>query len=622
MCGIAGIASTSAVGARDWLATARDAMAHRGPDDVGEWWSPDSCVGLGHRRLSIVDLSPAGHQPMLPPQRDLCIVYNGEIYNYLALREQLAGLGHRFVSESDTEVILAAYREWGNACLGRLHGMYALALYDLRSRRLLLARDRAGEKPLFYAPAQGSIRFASELKALFADPALPRRLDWSAFDCYLADGYVAGDGCIIEGLKKLPAAHAMEFDVSTGQSRVWRYWEPPRFSSAAVPSDEALLDELQYLLGDAVRRQLIADVPVGVLLSGGVDSSIVTALAAAANSSVQTFTVRFPGHGAHDETEHARLIANHFGTRHVEIEADAADVSLLPRLARQFDEPMTDSSMVPTYLVSRMVRQHCTVALGGDGGDELFGGYPHYDRLLRMQRTFAPVPRFLRSAVGAAAGELIPPGVKGRTWLQALGTDLRTSIPPILQIFDKVTRRRLMHANPRWRSVAEAERARRLGESGELLDRATRLDFQTYLADDLLVKVDRAAMLSSLEVRAPLLDVSVIEFAFGRVPAHLKATTHSRKILLKRLAGRLLPPAFDRARKQGFSIPLSSWLQAGPWREFFRSVLLDDGVRWFDRHFVERLLDAEGPARNNGEKLFGLVMFELWRREYRIEMSA
>lgn len=622
MCGITGIAATIPVSARERLAEARDTLVHRGPDDLGEWWSPDSCVGLGHRRLSIIDLSPAGHQPMVSLQQDLSIVYNGEIYNYRALREQLADRGHRFLSDSDTEVILAAYREWGSQCLERLHGMFAMALYDLRSRRLLLARDRAGEKPLFYAASQGAIRFASELKALFADPSLPRRLDWKAFDCYLADGYVAGDACIVQGLKKLPPAHALEFDVSTGRSRVWRYWKPPGFIPQSTASEEALLQELEQLLGDAVRMQLVADVPVGVLLSGGVDSSLITALAAAANRTVRTFTVRFPGHGAHDETEHARLVSGYFGTHHLEIEADASNVSLLPRLATQFDEPVTDSSMVPTYLVSQAVRQHCTVALGGDGGDELFGGYPHYDRLLRMQRAVSAVPRWVRSATGSVASHVVPVGMKGRSWMRAVGTDLNTDVPPVMQILDVVARRRLMRGNHRWKPVAEAALKRRCDYQGGLLERATRLDFQTYLAEDLLVKVDRASMLASLEVRAPMLDVSVIEFAFGRVPPHLKATLHARKILLKRLAARLLPPAFDQARKQGFSIPLSNWLKGGPWRDFFRDVLLDGGANWFDRRFVARLLEVEGKGRDNSERLFGLVMFELWRREYRIEMDA
>jgi asparagine synthase (glutamine-hydrolysing) len=623
VCGIVGIAARSSVVSRDWLAAGRDQLDHRGPDDCGEWWSADGRVGLAHRRLAIIDLSAAGHQPMLSEKRDLCIVFNGEIYNFQELRVQLVASGHVFASGSDTEVILAAYREWDTECLAHLQGMFSLALYDLRQQRLLLARDRAGEKPLFYACDATSIRFASELKALLADKTLPRRLDWRAFDCYLADGYVPAETCILQGLKKLPPAHALVFDANSGASRVWQYWQLPKPPNAGgAVSEVELLDELDGLFEAAVRRQLIADVPVGVLLSGGVDSSLVTAFAARTTSSVKTFTVRFPGHGSYDETDHARLIARHFGTDHVEIDAEATQVGLLPMLARQFDEPLIDSSMVPTYLVSRIVRKHCTVALGGDGGDELFGGYPHYDRMLRLQRTFGALPRPLRAAAGALAGELIPSGVKGRNWLRALATNLQADVPAIAQIFDAVTRTRLMNGSRQWSAVAESIRADRLPRGGDLLQRATRLDFQTYLAEDLLVKVDRASMLSSLEVRAPMLDVGVIEFAFGRVPSHLKATTDARKILLKNLAKRLLPPSFDIARKQGFSIPLSNWLKSGPWLDYFREVLLDPATNWCNRGVVETLLAGERKGRSNSERLFGLLMFELWRREYRVEMNA
>jgi asparagine synthase (glutamine-hydrolysing) len=623
MCGIVGIAARSRVASRDWLVAGRDRLDHRGPDDRGEWWSSDGRVGLAHRRLAILDLTSAGHQPMPSLDRNLCIVFNGEIYNFQELRAQLAAGGCEFASGSDTEVILAAYREWGTECLERLHGVFALAIYDVRQRRLMLARDRAGEKPLFYACDTQGIRFASELKALLAETTLRRRLDWRAFDCYLADGYVPAEMCILEGLNKLPPAHALVFDTDSGVCRMWQYWQLPVPPSKQDTAAEAqLMGELEGVLETAVRRQLVADVPVGVLLSGGVDSSLVTALAARARSSVKTFTVRFRGYGSYDETDHARLIARHFGTDHVEIDAEATEVGLLPMLARQFDEPMIDSSMVPTYLVSRVVREHCTVALGGDGGDELFGGYPHYDRMLRMQRMLGAIPRPLRSMVGSLAGELIPSGVRGRNWLQALATDLQDGVPPVVQIFDAVTRKRLMKGNRRWSAVAENLREKKLPHGGDLLQRATRLDFTTYLAEDLLVKVDRASMLSSLEVRAPLLDVGVMEFAFGRVPSHLKATTGARKLLLKQLAKRLLPPAFDSTRKQGFSIPLSKWLQSGPWREYFRQVLLDPGTNWCDRRFVEKLLACEGTGRANSERLFGLLMFELWRREYQVEMDA
>jgi asparagine synthase (glutamine-hydrolysing) len=318
----------------------------------------------------------------------LCIVFNGEIYNFKDLRSELCARGHHFRTLTDTEVILAAYREWGHLCVEHLNGMFAFALYDAPRRRMLLARDRAGEKPLFYMVSSGTLRFGSELKALMADPRISRRIDPHAFDCYLAMGFVPGESCILEGVRKLPPAHALMFDLENGESRVWRYWKLPQADhcTPGEGADEAaLLDELEVLLEDAVRRQLVADVPVGVLLSGGVDSSLVTAMAARNTRGIKTFTVHFPGHRQYDESEHARLIARHFGTEHMELEASDASTDLLPILARQFDEPLVDSSMIPTYLISRLVRDHCTVALGGDGGDELFGGYAHYNRLLWLQ---------------------------------------------------------------------------------------------------------------------------------------------------------------------------------------------------------------------------------------------
>jgi asparagine synthase (glutamine-hydrolysing) len=295
--------------------------------------------------------------------------------------------------------------------------------------------------------------------------------------------------------------------------------------------------------------------------------------------------------------------------------------ALLPVLARQFDEPMTDSSMLPTYLLSKVVRQHCTVALGGDGGDELFGGYPHYDRMAWLANKTRAMPAALRRVVAGAAGAL-PVGLKGRNWLIAAGCDFSASVPAIAQMFDAPARRRLRAAGGWQEGFAERDRAARIPAAAELLQRATRLDFSTYLPEDLLVKVDRATMLSSLEVRAPLLDVAMIEFAFGKVPVRLKAQPGARKILLKRLAARLLPPEFDRARKQGFSVPLTRWLQGGEWREYFRGVLLDPGQRWFEHAHVAGLLARESERRANGERLFGLVMFELWRREYRVEIGA
>lgn len=619
MCGFIGIAAQIPQTNRAWLASGRDAMSHRGPDDSGEWWSSDRRVGLAHRRLSIIDLSNAGHQPMHDSLSGLSIVFNGEIYNFIDLRKELIARGYAFRSHSDTEVILAAYSEWGTQCLERFNGAFAFALFDARQQVMFLARDRAGEKPLFYHLSKSVLRFGSELKALLADTTLPRLIEPQSFDCYLAMGYVPGERCILKGFNKLPPAHALLFDLQTGQSKVWRYWDLPKSVSVNTKVDEiALLDELEFLLEDAVRRQLVADVPVGVLLSGGVDSSLITAMAVRGSNKVQTFTIGFPGYSKLDETEHALLISRHFGTQHTQLMAEQpALADLLPRLARQFDEPIVDSSMFPTYMVSQLVRQHCTVALGGDGGDELFGGYHHYSRLLWMQNKMRHLPPTLRKNIALATKYILPVGVKGRNWLLALGIDLRNDLPLIASYFDTASRRSLLQSMPDWRPQAEDIFSSRVPAHSDLLERATRMDFANYLSEDILVKVDRASMMNSLEVRAPFLDFRMIEFAFGKVPSDLKATENNKKILLKRLSSRVLPPKFDRHRKQGFSIPLGEWLKGGPFKQLFNDVLRDSKCT-FNRKMIDSLFAGQERGHNNSERLFALVLFELWRREYAV----
>ena len=594
-------------------------MLHRGPDDSGEWWSDDGQVGLAHRRLSIIDLSSAGTQPMRDDQRGLTIVFNGEIYNFQELRIELNKCGYSFSSASDTEVLLAAYSVWGTECLHKLNGMFAFAIYDSHRQTVFLARDRVGEKPLFYHLEEGTLYFASELKALLTNPSLSRRVNISSLDCYLANGYVPGDICILDGYNKLQPGHALCFDLHHGTTKVWRYWQLPAMQAGITQGridESALLDELEALLEDSVRRQLLADVPVGVLLSGGVDSSLITAMAVRASNKVKTFTIGFPGHGSLDETQHARLIARYFGTEHIELEAQPSPADLVYSLARQFDEPIADSSMIPTFLVSQLVHEHCSVALGGDGGDELFGGYGDYSRLLNMQRALGRLPLSLRKQVSIAA-EKLPVGLKGRNWLKRLGVDTQRSLWFNSNFFDVTTRSQLMSHHTDWEAVAESIRFERVPHQSDLLQRATRMDFANYLPEDILVKVDRASMLNSLEIRSPMLDYRLIEFAFSKVPSRLKATPMNKKILLKLLTDRLLPPEFDRQRKQGFSIPLAAWLKASPFRQLFRDVLLDSDCI-FDRRTVCGLLKGQDQGRSNADRLFSLVMFELWRREYSI----
>jgi asparagine synthase (glutamine-hydrolysing) len=621
MCGIIGMASTKRIHNKNWLMNGCDTLLHRGPDASGIWWSEGGQVGFAHRRLSIIDLSSDGNQPMKNVANNLCIVFNGEIYNYIDIKNELITKGVLFNTQSDTEVILAAYNEWGTDCLSHLNGIFSFAIHDLHSNQIFLARDRAGEKPLFYSIIDNQLKFASELKALMADPCFERTLDWESLDCYLAEGYIPGAKCILKGVKKLPAAHAMTFDTSNGNIKLWRYWQIPELainSQNKFQEDQLLVDELEYLLTDSVKRQLMADVPVGILLSGGVDSSLITALAARSNSNLKTFTVRFNGYDKFDETNHSRLIANYFGTMHIELDAQLDSINLLPILAKQFDEPIIDSSMIPTFLVTHLIKQHCTVALGGDGGDELFGGYSHYNRLLSLQAKAKNYPYFFRKLTADYSDKYLPVGYKGRNWLKALDTDFKYGLPLIANYFDYTSRSKLLNSQSALGS-AEKSWKDRINKNKDLLQRSTRTDFENYMVEDILVKVDRSSMLNSVEVRSPMLDYRVIEFAYSKVPSYLKTLPGERKILLKKLAHKILPPEFDKKRKQGFSIPLSVWLKNKTWENYFREILFDRDQIIFNQKYIQHLFDGLNKGYNNGERLFGLVMFELWRKEYNIK---
>lgn len=622
MCGIIGVC-TRDDRASSWpLAAMRDAMIHRGPDDQGMAWVHQDRVGLAQRRLAIIDLSDAGRQPMVDGEGRFSIVFNGEIYNYRELRSRLQSLGHQFRTGSDTEVILEAYRAWGEDCVKELNGMFAFCMWDRRRQRLFLARDRAGEKPLFYYSSADQFLFSSELKSLMAAPGFPRRLNHDALDYYLAFGYVPGSLCILEGVKKLPQGHAMTYDVRTGGLRVWQYWRLPDPQPRSAPVEE-LVDELDSLLEDSVRRQLTADVPVGVLLSGGLDSSLVTAMAARVSSKpVTTFTVAFPGHGSYNEGPFARQVASHFGTEHIELVGQAQSVELLPQLAEQFDEPMADSSMLPTYLVSQMIRRHATVALGGDGGDELFGGYTQHSWIQQLERRRRFLPRMVRDLLRPPTARLLPTGMRGRNYVLALLQDLPGSLAQFNLYFDEEFRRRLLaplnQRLSRPALFAEQYKMDLASRFETTVLKATGVDFMTYLVDDILVKVDRASMLASLEVRAPWLDYRIIEFAFRDVPDHLKATANERKILTRKLAERLLPAGLDLRRKQGFSLPLHDWFK-GDWGRFMADVLNEADPNLFSLREIQSLLDGQRRGLNNTQRLFALTIFELWRRRYQIE---
>ena len=380
------------------------------------------------------------------------------------------------------------------------------------------------------------------------------------------------------------------------------------------------MNELENLLKDSIKKQLVADVPVGVLLSGGIDSSLVTALAARGNKTIKTFTITFPGHKRYDESLHAKQISEYFETDHLELPLPEIGTDIIFKLAKQYDEPLTDSSMIPTYFVANLVKKHCDVALGGDGADELFGGYSHYSRLLWTKKYFRYLPKILKNILSYCSTNYLPLGFKGRNWFQSLANDLENKIPFIASYFDRYSREKLLLNSQNYSFNAEKVRSNNIPITHDLIQRLTKYDFLNYLSEDILVKVDRASMLNSLEIRAPFLDYRIIEFAFSSVPSELKTSTSNRKIILKNLAKKLLPKDIDLKRKQGFSVPLDTWLKQPPWLNLFKEVLLTSNDSLFNSNFIEGLFKGQQKGLINSERLFSLVLFELWRREYKITL--
>ena len=563
MCGIAGIIGNQGASdggrAVEMCARMCGTLVHRGPDDSGVWASEDGGVVLGHRRLSILDLSPLGRNPMAWDGGRLRLTYNGEIYNFRELRRQLEDEGFRFRSQTDTEVILAAYDRWGTQCAERFVGMFAFAIWDEPRRRLMLARDRLGKKPLYYSLRGGRLSFASELKALVKDPAFPRTVDRDALKLYLRYGYVPAPYSIFEAARKLPPGHIATFEA--GRLELVRYWDPvaiARSERADVSAAEADV-ALEKLLTDAVARRMVADVPVGAFLSGGIDSSLVVALMQDAGSGpARTFTIRFEN-PAYDESPHAAAVARHLGTdHHEETCSTSVMLDLTERLPEFFDEPFADSSAIPTYLVSQATRAQVTVALSGDGGDELFFGYPRYFFVDRAQWLLS-APRPVRRMLAHIAAQA--PWRRVQRTADVLRDDDRDPYKRFISYWSGPDVHALAGAAPETPAYSSAfERLQTLST----VERSPILDLVSYLPDDILTKVDRASMAVGLETRCPLLDHRVAEFAL-RLPLHLKTDGRVGKLPLRRLLQKRVPLHLIDRPKMGFGVPLAEWLR-GPLR--------------------------------------------------------
>ncbi len=641
MCGFAGFLSHDFADAEARLVAMRDAIRHRGPDDAGLWLDQAAGIALGQRRLSIVDLSPAGHQPMISASGGLVLIFNGEIYNYLDLRARLEteGRAPTWRGHSDTEVLLAGFEAWGvEATLARSVGMFAFALWDRAKRTLVLGRDRMGEKPVYYgwqgSGAQRAFLFGSELHALAAHPAFTARTSRGALVQFLRHGHVGEGNSIYEGLHKLPPATIAEISLDQAEPVLSTYWSLAEIAMrpSRVISPEMATEELEHLLRDAVARQMLADVPLGAFLSSGIDSSLVVALMQAQSvRPVKTFSMGFH-EKRYDEAKEARAIAAHLGTEHHELYISDADLrEAVPQMARIYDEPFADNSQIPTWLVCRMAREQVTVALTGDGGDELFGGYDRYRQGAALLRRTGKLPAQLRKATGRLAAKVparvwdallaplrkVPQGKEPNgQWAQRMGDYLAADNADELH--------RLLVS--RWRAPASAvlggsepesllaERAPFALPGRGMAERMMLLDQLTYLPDDLLAKIDRAAMSVSLETRAPLLDHRVVEFAWS-LPETMKLGPMGSKEPLRRVLYRHVPREMMERPKMGFEVPIGLWLR-GPLRDWAEALLEEGRLKregWFDNRLLRQVWSEHlSGTFNHGLALWNVLMFQAW----------
>ena len=624
MCGIAGRVNFRSGAPADAAVIKRmcDLLAHRGPD--GDGIHVDGAVGLGHRRLAIIDLSPAAAQPMGTPDGALWITYNGEIYNFQDLRRELGQQGHRFRTQSDTEVILAAYREHGVECLGRLRGMFAFALWDGRARTLFLARDRLGKKPLYYWLDEDGIAFASEPKAFMAEPGFRPRPDPEAINHYLTYQYVPTPLSAFTAVRRLPPAHFLL--LQDEQVSIRRYWRL-HFGQKRSLSEEEASQQLLDLLREAVRLRLISDVPLGAFLSGGIDSSAIVALMAEHSTQpVKTFSIGF-AEREYNELAYARLVAQRYHTDHHEFVVRPQAVEILPQLVWHYNEPYADSSAIPTYYLAQLTRKHVTVALNGDAGDENFAGYERYQaNVLALRYDWIPGPvrrslaLFARRLPAAQPRSLLS---HGKRFLEAFGEPRELRYARWMYHFDPTLKAEI--CTPEFLRAAGGHdpaelivQAYKNSDAPDFIDATLDVDVNTYLPDDLLVKMDIATMAHGLEGRSPLLDHQVMEYA-ASLPSHMKLRNGIKKYIFKRAVRDLVPPEVLERQKMGFAVPLHLWFRR-ELREMAYDILLSRRAverGYFRQAVVQRLLNEHTQGTHSWHyQLWNLLMLELWHRTF------
>lgn len=602
MCGICGFAGKCKSPPSEFSAILQamtDQLKHRGPDSTGFFSQPE--INLGIRRLRVIDLQ-TGEQPISSEDGSLQIILNGEIYNFQSLRADLEKKGHRFHTQSDTEVILHAYQEFGVECVTHLRGMFAFAIWDSTHQRLFLARDRVGKKPLYYTHVAGQLIFASELKSLLRHPATPREINPAAVDMYLTSGYIPAPHTIVKNVYKLPPAHWLTYEIETDHLTLQAYWQLDYTPKTSLSIQDAAL-ELRRLLTEAVRLREISDVPLGAMLSGGLDSTIIVGLMSEnATQPVKTFSIGFE-EAAYNELPYARQVATQFQTDHHELIVTPPSADNLSAIARYLDEPMADVSAIPTYYLARLARQNVTVALNGDGGDESFAGYKRYQAVMAYQR----IPTWAHHLIKPALAKIPPcqnfrhPIERARRAIKLSQQSLSQQFAHWMTLYDENSRQRLY--TPAFANIHAASETNL--PSGKL-DWMMAYDIQHYLPGDLLVKMDRMTMAHSLEARSPFLDHKVMEFA-ARLPENFKMRNLAGKHILKLACQDLLPFEIQKRPKQGFDVPIEAWLN-GELKSTTQAVIEMTKQRgWFQPHEIDQL---------SGKRLYALIILELWLQRF------
>jgi asparagine synthase (glutamine-hydrolysing) len=599
-----------------------EAIKQRGPDDFGVH-SPGPGVYLGSRRLSVQDISSNGHMPMSSIDGKVSIVFNGEIYNYKTLRNELISFGYKFISNSDTEVLLYSFIHWGQACLSRLDGMFAFVISDYRdiyTPKLFAGRDRAGEKPLYLYHKNSRLILSSELSPIMIDPQVDKSISIDSLHTYLGLGYIPAPSTILIYARKLLPGHSVFIDINSQKVDFDRYWQLPDSKKNSIINFESCSDTVFDLLKQSVADRLVADVPLGIFLSGGIDSSLITAAAAEVSQSrLKTFTIVFPNGGTYDERKHASIVSKHFYTDHYEIPFTSDGLfDEMIHIMGVIDEPMGDSSILPTSMLSRATRELVTVALGGDGGDELFGGYQSYSSLVGSQ------PNFLDKFSGQFFSKLsarIPLGFRGRDYFASIGAKDSKWFSRKSIIFNSMDRSNILFRPPSKGSTycdPEDFKFNYSNPEVNLAESAMRTDFQTYLSSDILTKVDRASMSHSLEVRCPFLSNDLIDYSYSSVPIDYKVSSTSTKIVLKEIASRRLPKELLIDRKQGFSIP-PSFYNSARWQKLISESIENLPSDLFNQNFLFELSRKSANTPYIMPYFFPIIILSAWFQRFRIQ---